>query len=139
MTKSIEVQAAEWLIVGYVKCWTMDMLSDQLYKLGGGVHFDFMPTSKYWYGKCPVRGFVEQNWPKLNAFLCTATPEKQIAAAPQIVKLRPKVDRPAGALTQKERNELAKTKKELRASTTSYNESRKNFIKTKSNNWNVCS
>jgi len=137
MTKPLDVQAAEWLIVGFNKSWSMDMLSIRLFELGG-THFDFMPTSKFWYGKCPVRGFVAQNYPKLNAFLNDAPIEKQLKAASEIIKLRPSVERPDGALNSKERNDIAKTRKELRASTTSYRESRKNFKAHSMHNWNVC-
>ncbi len=136
--KPLDVQAAEWLIFGFNKCWSMEMLSIQLSKLEGG-HFGFMPTNRYWYGQCPVRGFVAQNYPKLNEFLTSATTEKQIKAAGQIVKLSPKVDRPAGGLTSTERNEIARSRKDLRGATTSYRLSRDIFKDHSGTDWNTCS
>lgn len=138
MTKPLDVQAAEWLIFGFKKSWSMNMLSIRLWEVGGGIHFDFMPTSKYWYGQCPVRGFVEQNYPNLAKFLDTAPVEKQIKAAAQIVKLRPKVDRPSGSVTKDERREIAASKKDLRISTTSYRQSREIFKSHSLHNWNIC-
>lgn len=139
MTKPLDIQAAEWLIVGFNKAWTMQMLAIRLWEVGGGIHFDFMPASKRWYGKCPVRGFVAQHYPKLNDFLISAPPEKQIKAAAQIVKLRPKdLEYAQGSLTTKEQRELTASRRDLRVSTTSYRESRKNFIAHKTTNWNTC-
>ena len=136
--KPLEVQAAEWLIFAFSKQWNMNMLAIRLWEVGGGIHFDFMPKQKQWYGKCPVRGFVEQNYPKLNAFLLSAPVEKQIKAASQIARLRPTKEWPQGALNNSERSDIAKTKKDLRGSTTSYRLSRKIFDSYKKTNWNVC-
>ncbi len=129
MSKPLDVQAAGWLIVGFNKCWTMQMLAIRLRELGGQ-HFEFMPTTGFWYGS-QVRAFVAQNWPKLHDFLDTASIERQLKAAAQIVRLRPTVERPWGSLTVKERAEVYKDEVAMRRAMTTYNHSRKLFTQGK--------
>lgn len=138
--KSKELQAAEYLVLGFVKCWSMVMLEICIFDKTGmwPKEFQFLPNSRHWKGKAQVRAFVAQNYPKLNLFLTTATPQQQVAAAKQIVKLKWSGERPLGSLTTKERSELEKTRKELRGATTAYRESRKNFKNHSLHNWNVC-
>ena len=138
--KSVELIAAETLVLGFVKSWSFVMLEIAIFDRTGMwlKEFQFLPDSKYWRGKAPVRGYVAQNFPKLNEFLCTATPEKQLKAAQQIVKLKWNGERPSGSMKKEEYSEIAKTRKELRQATTSYNESRKNFKAHSLHNWNTC-
>ena len=125
----IEVQGAKWLIFYFNKGWSMHGLRKQLESLDADmVRFQFMPSDAWWYYKgTSVRSFVAQNYPKLNDFLIDATIEKQIKAAEQIVKLRPKANRSQGSLTQKERTEIHSTRRKLRQVTTSYRISRDIF------------
>ncbi len=129
--KPIDLQAAEWLVVGYVKSWTWTMF-DLTMGTATGKHcseFQFLPHSNEWSGNVLVRAYIAQNWPKLNEFLSTATPEKALATAKEIVKLKWNGERPLGSITRSERNELEKSKQELRRATTAYNYSRKMFTK----------
>jgi len=138
--KTNEQIAAEWLVIGYLRSWTMQMLGITVLQATGQAvnSFSFLPDSRYWTGKAQVRAFLQQNYPKLSAFLDKTTPEKAIKAAEQIVKLKWNGNRPLGSLTKQERNELSASKKDLRVSTTSYNESRKEFKAHSLHNWNVC-
>ena len=137
---TIEVQGAKWLIYYFKKGWSMYGLRKQLETLDADISkFPFMPSDAWWYYKgSPVRGFVAQNYPKLNAFLIDATVEKQIKAAEQIVKLRPKVNRSQGSLTQKERTEIHLTRRKLWQVTASYRISRDIFKSARGHDWNTC-
>ena len=127
--KTKELQAAEWLVVGYAKCWTWRMFAITLQDATGGQckDFDFLPDSLFWRGNVLVRAYVAQNWPKLNAYLDTATPEKAIKAAKEITKLKWNGCNPTGSLTRKERSEVDKARIELGRATTAYNYSQKMF------------
>lgn len=136
----IDVQGAKWLIFYFKKGWSMYWLRKQLEILDADISkFPFMPSDAWWYYKgTPVRGFVAQNYPKLNAFLIDAPVEKQLKAAEQIVKLRPKVERSQGSLTPNERNEIHSTRRKLRQATTSYRLSRGFFKSAQGHEWNEC-
>ena len=137
----IDVQGAKWLIFYFKKGWSMYGLRKQLETLDADIgKFPFMPSDAWWYYRkgCSVRGFVAQNYPKLNDFLTDAPVEKQIKAAEQIVKLRPKVARSQGALTPNERNEIHSTRRKLRQATTSYRLSRDFFKSAQGHAWNEC-
>ena len=136
--KTPEIQAAEWLIVGFVKHWYMPMLHAQLGTCGLGHHYEFLPRVPHAWKHAAVRGFVAQEYPKLNAFLLRATPEKQIAAAAQIVKLKCLNDWSDGALTKSERREVMQTRKNYRGAVTSYQESRATAQTHRRSAWKVC-
>ena len=140
MSKPIEIQGAEWLILAFKRCWNMQMLRRQLETLDPTFSsFPFMPESLLWYYKgCQVRAFVAQNYPKLARFLTDAPGEKQLKAVGQIVKLRPTVERSQGALTQKERDEIHKIRRHLRQATASYRISREVFKSAQGHEWNTC-
>ena len=137
----IDVQGAKWLIFYFKKGWSMCGLRKQLETLDADISkFPFMPSDAWWYFRkgCSVRGFVAQNYPKLNDFLTDAPVEKQIKAAEQIVKLRPKVARSQGALTPKEREEIRATRIKMMQATTSYRLSREVFKSAQGHEWNTC-
>lgn len=137
----IDVQGAKWLIYYFKKGWSMYGLRKQLETLDADISkFPFMPEDAWWYYRkgCSVRGFVAQNYPKLNDFLTDAPVEKQIKAAEQIVKLRPKVARSQGELTPKEREEIRATRIKMMQATTSYRISREVFKSAQCHEWNTC-
>lgn len=133
------LEAAKWLVVGYKRSWTMGMLAAIIHDATGqhAQEFGFMPTNQWWYGKAPVRGFVTQNYPKLSAYLDRATGEQLVSVASQIIKLRPKVDRPNGSLTKLERGEIDRGRKKDDAVQDSYRLSRSAFRASKKTAWNV--
>lgn len=139
--KSNELKAAEWLIVGFLKSWTIQMLRINADAAIGVPcsDFKFYPSDEsYWRGRAPVRAYVAQNWPKLADYLDKASPEKRAKAAEQILRLKWNGERPVGSLSRNERDDIAKTKKDLRGQTTSYNQSRTIFKAHALSNWNVC-
>jgi hypothetical protein len=140
MSKSNELIAAEWLVVGHIKCWSMQMLDITIHSATGKYmrEFQFLPDSKFWSGKAQVRSYIAQTYPKLNAYLVEATAEKAIKTAEQITKLKWKGERPTGAINVKERKEIDKDKQDLRRHTTSEMLSRKIFKDHGKTNWNQC-
>lgn len=139
--KSKEIKAAEWLVAAYLKSWTWKMFATTIHESIGmwPSEFSFLPDSRYWSGNAPVRSYVAQNWPRLNAVLDgDSSVERKLGLSEQIVKLKWNGNRPLGSLSTKERNEIAYTKKLLRQATTSYRESRKEFQAHSKTQWNVC-
>lgn len=131
------LEAAKWLIVAFAKCWTWGMFQKALYDATGKqtYAFQFLPVDsadgKCWAGKVLVRSYVAQNWPNLFNFLDGHGPEKQLACAGEIVKLRWNGGRPLGSINSIERLEILKTRKDLRVATTSYRQSRKEFTQNR--------
>ena len=138
--KSNELKAAEWLVVGFVKCWGFKMLDIQIMQNTGkhSNEYAFLPDSPYWRGNSPVRAYVAQNFPKLNDFLIKATPQQQIAVAEKICSLKCKGDRPKGALNKSEYAEVYKDKKEAMAETESFKLSRESFKRSSGTDWKTC-
>jgi hypothetical protein len=138
--KTAELKAAEWLICGFVKNWSFQMLEITMCQsIGFRPDVGFLPDRfSNFVGSSPVRGYVYANWPKLGAFLETALPEKQMKAAHQVLKLKWNGNLASGALDKDERRDIAKTKRDLRQATTSYRESRKEFKNSRGTNWSQC-
>ena len=138
--KSNELKAAEWLVVGFVKCWGFKMLDIRIMEETGkhSNEYAFLPDSIYWRGNAPVRGYIAQNFPKLNEFLIKATPQQQIAVAAKICNLKCKGDRPKGALNQSEYAEVRKDKKAAIAETASFRLSRESFTRSNGTGWKTC-
>lgn len=138
------LEAAQWLVVAYVRHWTMQTLEMRLWermqKKPGD--FQFLPRKEgvcRWVGNSMARAYVAQNFPKLAAYLDRATPEQQVKVAHQIVRLKWNGKAPQGALTASERRELARDRKEARAAGGSYRLSRDVFKSHSPHQWNVCS
>jgi hypothetical protein len=89
-------KVAEWLLIGYIKHWTMSDVpaalgvvrtrEEELLELSKAC--PFMPSS-FWQYQRPVRAFVASEWPKLNKWLLDheSNPAKCLACVPEIMKL----------------------------------------------------
>ena len=135
--KSNELKAAEFMVYGFARAWTMQMLQITIHSATGqdSVEFPFMPHSLAWRGNAPVRGYFSQNWPALTAYLLIATPSQQVRAAQQILKLRWNGNRPTGSMTKKEYSEAMRGGRKDRSVSTSYRLSRAAFKSR--NDWNT--
>lgn len=140
--KSVELIAAEWLIVGFIKGWSWKMLKIQIETVTKKEmdFFGFFPSGlgfSNWKGTAPVRAYVYQNWPNLADYIDSAPIEKKLQAANEVVKLKWSGKLSQGAINKIERSEIEKTKKDLDMTITMHKESRKNF-KSQKSQWNVC-
>lgn len=138
------LEAARWLVVAYVRHWTMQALQIRLWESmqRKPEDFQFLPRPEgvvRWVGNSLARAYVAQNFPKLAEYLNRATPEQQVKVAHQVVRLKWNGKPPQGAMNSAERKEVAKDVKGGRAAMQSYGISRSAFKAHKSTQWNVCS
>lgn len=140
-TKPADIATAEYLVCAFLKSWTWRDFSVTAER-ATGVHpkeFPFISDSRRWNGSVLIRAYVAQNWPKLFTFLDgPADIKTKLAAATEIVKLHPTVERPQGAITTKERAELNRTKKKYRADLAANKLSVERQRAGGRHNWNQC-
>lgn len=92
-----ELRCAEMLIVGFQKHWR---LLDVLWSIGESCQSEedfkrihakhpFLPDNEWLYYR-PVRAYVADEWPKLNAFLLrhAGDPEKLLSVSSQVERLK---------------------------------------------------
>lgn len=140
-------KAAEWLLIGFVKCWRMWQVAsaigvdtnskEQMEALCAAAPF-MPPDDRQNYAR-PVRAFVAAEWPKLADWLLKheSNPDAISRAAEQVKRLKAKGVR--GCVRSKDDiREQRQTKKDLRAATTSYREHRSAFKTHGRSAWNTC-
>jgi hypothetical protein len=140
--KCDELVAAEFLIVGFYKVWTFKQYELEVHARVGKWprEFSFMPhgeNARLWGGKCQIRSYVAQNWPKLFAWLNARDTVAGLKAAEQILKLKWNGNQPSGSMNAKEYKEVYKDRKQQHAALESYKLSRDSFKTHGRSAWNV--
>ena len=147
-------QAAKFLVVAWVKDWSMRTLLDVVDEKPGEIApervqaaataLPFMPENLHWYvanhgSGVTTRHFVADAFPKLSAFLWSAKDnEARLKVASQIAKLRAGAIKTTSRFSDAERNERRAVARESRQATESYRMSRDAFKTHQRGAWSVC-
>lgn len=147
-------QAAKYLVVAWVKDWTMRTLLETLDGAKGDITqsrvdavaaaLTFMPSHRHWYlGNkgygISARHFISDSFPRLSEALWAAKDHaKRLSFAPQIMRLNAGNATASSRFSKQDLAEDRKTESLLRQADTSYRASRDAFKTHKRSAWNVC-
>lgn len=147
MSDDTKRRAAEMLLVGYVRAWSMGQVLANIIPKGEiglqdieGLHAaaPFMPPV-FWAYKRTARELVALNWPKLNEWLLKheGDPAKVLSVADQVARLKWK-PKHGDYRTAEDKREAKQVRDMNRQAATSYALSRKLFKTNQRSAWNVC-
>lgn len=144
-------EIAEFLVVGYVQCWSMDKLAAVIgldIRAADEAAFHelakaapFLSANKWRYLKrTPVRAFIETQYPKLARHLDANNkdPAKLLACAPQVMMLRCNEQKYAEIRSVEDRKEGAAIQKDAYRVAEANRIARTIQKSTQRGAWNVC-
>jgi hypothetical protein len=147
MTNVTPEKVAEWMIVGFVRCWTWKDVAAALgVNVSNNDEIDaivkattFTPRNRFVWFKKPIRAHINHEWPKLYEYMLRheSEPHRLLALIPQILRLKAR-DVRGDRLSSDDSAEAARNSRFINMTNAANKAARLQQLSTQRSAWNVC-